>query len=435
MPALPRLVFAGALGVSLLAQAPAPVPPAAILQFTQTLDGFGKAGRFAGVALVTQGDKVLLARNHGMADLAHAEPNGPSTRFNLASVGKLFTAVSILQLVQAGKVTLDATVGSYLPDYPNAAVRASVTLRHLLHHASGLDDIFTEAFERAGKERFREPKDFLPLFADKALAFQPGTDFRYSNAGFLVLGLVIEKVSGQSYCEFVQRHVFQPAAMQDSGFFEADEPTKHLAVGYLPNKARPGQWQTNTFLHVVKGGPAGGGYATAADLDRFVRALVGGKLLDARHTKLALTPQPPGQGESYGVMRIKDRTILGHSGGFPGIGASVNHCLETGLTVTLLSNQDRTTWTRLDIAAQRLLAGELPHHADFDFTQSVIALTAEMGTAEGLAFTKAHPEQNLIGPLVQEAAEEAFWEGRTREGNELLALRKATSREDGASGR
>ena len=296
MPALPRLVFAGALGVSMVAQAPAPVPPAAITQFAQTLDGFGKAGHFSGVALVTQGDKVLLERNYGMADLAHAEPNGQGTRFNLASVGKLFTAVSILQLVQAGKVTLDATVGSYLPDYPNPAVCESVTLRHLLHHASGLDDIFTEAFERASKERFREPKDFLPLFADKALAFQPGTDFRYSNAGFLVLGLVIEKMSGQSYFEFVQGQVFQPAAMQDSGFFEADEPTKHLAVGYLPNKNRPGHWLANTFLHVVKGGPAGGGYATAADLDRFVRALVGGKLLDAKHTRLALTPQPLAKG-------------------------------------------------------------------------------------------------------------------------------------------
>lgn len=419
----------------MLAQTPAPVPPTAIPRFAATLDGFGKAGRFAGVALITQGDKVLLERNYGMADLAHAAANGPGTRFNLASVGKLFTAVSILQLVQAGKVTLDATVGSYLPDHPNAAVRESVTLRHLLHHASGMDDIFTETFERASKERFREPKDFLPLFADKALAFQPGTDLHYSNAGFLVLGLVIEKVSAKSYFEFVQRNVFQPAAMTDSGFFEADEPTPRLAVGYLPNKARPGRWQSNTFLHVVKGGPAGGGYATAADLDRFVRALVGGKLLDAKHTKLALTPHPPGQGEAYGVMRVKDRTILGHSGGFPGIGASVNHCLETGLTVILLSNQDRTAWTLLDIAAQRLLAGELPHHADFDFTQSVISITAEKGIAEGLAFLEAHPERNLFGALVKEAAEEALWEGRTREGADLLSLRKATSHEDGASGR
>jgi len=435
MLALPRLVFAITLGASLLAQAPAPIPPTAIAQFAETLDGFGRAGRFAGVALVVQGDKVLLQRNYGMADLAHAAPNGPNTRFNLASVGKLFTAVSILQLVQAGKVTLDAKVGSYLPDYPNAAVRDSVTLRHLLHHASGLDDIFTEPYEQAGKERFREPKDFLPLFADKALAFEPGTDMRYSNAGFLVLGLVIEKVSGQSYFEFVERSVFQPAGMKDSGFFEADEPTKELAVGYLPNKARPGHWRTNTFLHVVKGGPAGGGYATAADLERFVRALVGGKLLDAKHTRMALTPQAPGQGEAYGVMRVKDHTILGHAGGFPGIAASVNHCVETGLTVILLSNQDRAAWMFLDIASQRLIAGDLPHHADFDFTQSAITLTAEKGIAAGLAFTKARAGQNLLGPLLQEAADEALWEGRKQQGADLLELLRATSPDDGAQRR
>ncbi len=411
-PFPPALVLLGALSSSLPAQTPAPPAPVELKGFAATLERLSQRGTFNGVALVAQGDRILIQKAQGLADLAHGEPNGPGTKFNLASVGKLFTAVSILQLVQAGQISLEAPVGRYLPDYPNSAVRDSVTVRHLLNHASGLDDFFTEAFEAASKDRFRNPSDFLPLFAGKPLLFTPGTDDRYSNAGFLVLGLIVERVSGASYFDYVAKHIFEPAGMTGAGFDEADLPSPHLATGYFPAKGRPGRWQSNLFQHVVKGGPAGGGYATAADMLHFIRALVGGKLLDAAHTRLALTPSEDRRGASYGVVRVKDRTIYGHSGGFAGIGASVNHGLESGLTVILFSNQDRADWALLEAAAQRLLVGELPHHAALDFTRKVADLAPAAGAEAASAHLRAHPEGQLMAPFLKDLVDEAVWEGR-----------------------
>ena len=422
MTPLPGLVLLAALSTGLGAQATLPVPPADVQRFTATVQRLGKAGTFSGVALVAQGDRILYRQAYGLADLAHGEPNGADTRFNLASVGKLFTAVAILQLAQAGKLSLDVPVGQYLPDYPNPVVREAVTVRQLLNHTSGLDDYFTEAFEGASKDRFRNLRDFLPLFAEKPLRFTPGSDQWYSNAGFLVLGLIVERQSGLSYFDYVETHVFQPAGMTHAGFDEADFPSPRVATGYFPSKARPGRWQSNLFQHVVKGVPAGGAWATAEDLLRFVRALTGGRLLDPEHTRLALTPAKDLRGAAYGVVRVKDRTIYGHAGGFPGIGASLNHGLETGLTVILFSNQDRADWALLDAAAQRLLVGELPHHADLAFTREVADLAATGGRDAALAHLRAHPEGRLMEPFLKDLLDEATWEGRTRLAEALKGL-------------
>ena len=174
-----------------------------------------------------------------------------------------------------GRLAFTDPVGKHLPDYPNKAVAEKVTLHHLLTHTSGVGDYFNDKYVKAAKDRFRTVRDFFPLFVDKPLEFEPGTRFRYSNAGFMILGAVIEKVSGQNYFDYVRDHVYKPAGMADTDAYEMDQDTPNLATGYrrinLQGQSEVGPRRNNLFLHVFKGGPAGGGFSTAEDLIRFAQ--------------------------------------------------------------------------------------------------------------------------------------------------------------------
>ena len=154
--------------------------------------------RFSGTILIARNGRILLQQAFGYADRAFKAPNHLETRFNLGSMGKMFTAVAILQLVEQGRLSLDQTVAELLPDYPDAAAAKKIRLTHLLTHTSGLGNIFGPRYEATPKDHLDRLSDYLPLIAEQQLAFEPGERWSYSNAGFLVLGLIIEKVAGQS---------------------------------------------------------------------------------------------------------------------------------------------------------------------------------------------------------------------------------------------
>ena len=233
------------------------------------------ADLFSGSVVVAHDGKPILCRAYGLASRAHDVPNRTDTKFNLGSMNKMFTAVAVAQLAEKGRLAFTDPVGKHLPDYPNKAVAEKVTLHHLLTHTSGVGDYFNDKYMEAAKDRFRTVRDFFPLFVDKPLEFEPGSRFRYSNAGFMILGAVIEKVSGQSYFDYVRDHVYKPAGMTDTDAYEMDQDTPNLATGYtrmnLQGQSVAGPRRNNLFLHVVKGGPAGGGFSTAEDLIRFAR--------------------------------------------------------------------------------------------------------------------------------------------------------------------
>ncbi len=258
---------------------PAPLSEAAFK--TKVLDFLQQrvdAEVFSGCVLVTRGEKLLLHQSYGFADRGLKVPNAADTKFNLGSLNKLFTRVAILQLLQAGKVGLEDPLGKFVPDYANAEACKKVTVRHLINMAGGIGDFFGPAFEAASKARFRTNADFIPLFENQSLAFPPGTQRAYSNGGYILLGAIIEKVSGQSYYDYVHDHVFEPAGMKDTASYQVDEVVANRATGYT--KSGKGPWRANTYGLPARGSAAGGGYSTAPDLLRFVRALQSHRLLN-----------------------------------------------------------------------------------------------------------------------------------------------------------
>jgi D-alanyl-D-alanine carboxypeptidase len=303
------------------APAPAPAPramsDAEASRWLRTLvDSLSGAGAFSGAVLVERGGKELFREARGLADAEKQVPNRMDTRFNLGSINKKFTEVAIRQLAAAGRLGLDDTIARYLPDYPSEK-GARITIRQLLDHRGGTGDIFNARYAGSPPGRFRSIADWMDLIRDQPLEFEPGTKQQYSNAGFVLLGAIIEHVSGESYYDYVRRHIFEPAGMTATASLSLDERGPGVAIGYTlrGEGATPGHRVANTDHLPWRGSSAGGGYSTADDLLRFVRALDEHKL---------------GLDEDEGGMGI--------AGGSPGVNAAVEN--GRGLTVIVLANQD-----------------------------------------------------------------------------------------------
>jgi len=332
------------------------------------LEKLAAADLFSGTVLVVHDGKPVYQQAFGLASRAWQQPNRMDTKFNLGSMNKMFTAVAVAQLVEAGKLSFDEKVAAILPDYPNQEVREKVTVHHLLTHTSGMSSYFNEEYDKADKNRFRAVRDYLPLFVNDKLQFEPGARWEYSNSGFLLLGLIVEKVSGSDYFDYVREHVYRPAGMASSEAYELDRDQKNLAMGYTksgPDGASdPRRGWNNLFLHVVKGGPAGGGFSTAGDLVKFAQALRGGKLLNAKSVatlasgKVAIDPDDPQVQYAYGLFddRSSGTRIVGHGGGFPGINSRLDMYFERGYDVAIMSNYDPPAAERVANKIRGLLA-------------------------------------------------------------------------------
>src|SRR5262245_34428592 len=240
------------------------------------------AGEFSGVVLIARDGKPFFHEAIGLAERDFGVPNRPDTKFNLGSINKAFTQVAVAQLAEQGKLAFSDTIRKHLPDYPSPAADR-ITIQQLVTMTSGLGDIFGEKYDATPKDRLRTLRDFLPLFASEPLLFEPGTSRRYSNAGYIVLGLIIEKVSGESYHDYVRRHVFAPAGMADSDAYAQDAVVPNRAVGYTRGERGPAgadkPLHPNIYALPARSSSAGGGYSTAMDLLRFDQAMRGDKLL------------------------------------------------------------------------------------------------------------------------------------------------------------
>ncbi|MEE8169821.1 MAG: serine hydrolase, partial [Phycisphaerae bacterium] len=313
------------------------------------MDKAAKQDRFSGAVLVARDGKPLFQKAYGLASKRFNVPNRIDTKFNLGSMNKMFTGVAICQLAEQGKLSFDDFVITHLPDYPNREIAEKVTIHQLLTHTSGLGSYWNERFE-ATWTGLRTVEDLLPLFADEPLGFEPGSQFGYSNAGPVVLGLIIERISGQSYYDYVREHVFKPAGMTDTDSYEMDRPVPNLAIGYTnlgPDHAREdGPRRNNLFMHTIKGGPAGGGFSTVGDMLKFSLALQGHRLLGPKYTDILLTGKTamaPGMKYAYlfGDHVSNGHRSCGHNGGAPGISAEFRFYPKLGYTLVALSNYDR----------------------------------------------------------------------------------------------
>jgi CubicO group peptidase (beta-lactamase class C family) len=301
------------------------------------------ADHFAGAMLVARNGKPIFTGAYGLADREKKIENKLDTKFRIGSMNKMFTAVAVLQLVQAGKLKLDDPVGKYLTDYPNKDVATKVTIHHLLTHSGGTGDIFGPEFS-AHRLELRTLQDYVKLYGNRGVKYEPGSLWEYSNYGFILLGVVIEKVTGQSYYDYVREHVFKPAGMNSTDSLPENEPVPGRGVGYMRSKDGKG-WVPNTDTLPYRGTSAGGGYSTVQDLMRFGLALESHKLLDVHHTELLTvgkTEIPSGEKYAYGFF---DRTstglhCFGHGGGAPGMNGELEICPQTGYVIAALSNLD-----------------------------------------------------------------------------------------------
>ncbi|MCJ7587915.1 MAG: beta-lactamase family protein [Candidatus Aminicenantes bacterium] len=314
----------------------------AVEQMKALIDKLIAKGVFSGALLVAKGDKVLLTSAGGEASKAFHVPNNVDTKFNLGSMNKMFTSTAIMRLVGQGKLSLDDPLSKFLDEsWLPKSVTEKITIRHLLTHSSGLGSYFNETYDKSSRALFRKLDDYKPLIKDDRPAFEPGSRFQYSNTGMFLLGVIIEKVTGQDYFDYIRKAIYEPAGMTNSDSYEMDVPVENLAIGYSPDPTSPAGWRNNLYAHVIKGGPAGGGFSTVKDLHKFALVLLAGKYVSPESLKMIWTDHlKANYGFGFTVDQGPAGKVVGHSGGFSGINSELDIYLDSGYIIAVMSNVD-----------------------------------------------------------------------------------------------
>ena len=312
------------------------------------LDSLAAENKLSGAILVAKDGAPIASKASGVANKTTNVPITLETKFNLGSMNKMFTGIAVTQLAQEGKLDFKDLINKHLSDYPNKDVGAKVTIHQLLTHTSGMGSYTNDKF-RAERTKLTTIAAHFPLFVNDPLSFSPGEKFEYSNSGYMVLGAIIERVSGQDYYAYIRDHIFRPVGMANSGFYEPGKEIPNLAIGYTrmgPDGKPTEQVRENTDTLEIRGGPAGGGYSTVGDLLKFHVALRSFKLLNRDYTELATkgkvdAPGPIGRyAYGFGDKIFDGKHIVGHNGGWPGVAANFEMYPELGYTSVILMNTD-----------------------------------------------------------------------------------------------
>jgi CubicO group peptidase (beta-lactamase class C family) len=260
---------------------------------------------FSGVIMVREGGQTVFEQAYGHANKADAIPNTLETRFAMASGCKVFTAVAIGQLIERGLLTFDTRLKDCVSvEFPH--FDPAVTVGQLLMHTSGIPDYFDEEimddFGALWKERpvynILRPADFLPMFQNEPMKSKPGEKWAYNNAGFIVLGLIVEAVSGIEFPQYIEDNIFKVCDMQESGYFLMNQLPARTAYGYIP--VNETEWRTNIYDVPIIGGADGGAFTTVGDMAKFWDSLLGYRLLSENMTRTFLTPQAVAEKEADG---------------------------------------------------------------------------------------------------------------------------------------
>ena len=350
---------------------------------------------FSGVLMLKRGDNIIYQRAVGQAERVFGAANRIDTRFNVASIGKMFTATAILRLVEQGRIGLDAPIVRYLPDYPNRSIAGQVTARQLLSHSSGVGN-YWEAIAEKPPQAFVETRDFLPLFADKPLEFTPGERLGYSNGGYVILGLIVEALTGETYADHIRRTIFEPLGMSGSGDWPLDLVVPNRADGYIRDEAVPGAWRNNLFVNQFRGNSAGGGYSTVEDLSTFITALGDGRLFSPQMYTTAATGLFDLGRARYGLgfmeETINGHRMVGNTGGHFGIAGEVWRYEDLGYTFAMLTNGEVDGYWGMNIAVKDILCGPSPATDAWRLGMAIAAAAGDDSVAAARALFDARPE-------------------------------------------
>jgi len=326
---------------------PEDMPQGGPMSESAALDGIGDKLRestandeFSGTVLIAKDGEAIFTEPFGLASREFSVPARVDTKFNLGSINKIFTKTAIAMLLSEGTLSLDDRIIDHLPDYPNKEAAEKVTVRHLVEMTSGIGDFFGERYAATPKAQLRALEDYLPLFADEPLEFEPGTGNRYSNGGFVVLGLIVASASGGSYFDYVREHIFEPTGMNDTDSYQADEIVANLASGYtrLGPDREEAELCSNMYSRPARGSSAGGGYSTVHDLLKFVKAIQSNALLSPEYSAWIFGGPEPGHG---GADDRKPPTGgIALAGGAPGINSFMEIGFEGNYTIIVMTNLD-----------------------------------------------------------------------------------------------
>ncbi|RDW19650.1 serine hydrolase domain-containing protein [Oceanobacillus chungangensis] len=314
--------------------------------------------QFSGSIHVRKYGKTILSDSFGYAIHSEKIVNQTHTRFSIASGSKIFTSIAICKLVEEGKITFDNQIINCLDiDFPYFDEK--ITIHHLLTHTSGVPDYFDEdemddfevLWESLPMYRVRCAKDFLPMFQYEKMQAEVGTSFKYNNTAYIILGLIVEHISGMDFADYIEENIFQKAGMTESGYFSMDELPESVSIGYMEKP--DGTWKSNIFSLPAKGGPDGGAYVTATDMGIFWEALMNGRLLSEKMTRILLTPRENVVEDIFygygGYMELNEQGVVKYiqMGYDPGVNYRSVHYPNLDLTIVVCSNKSEGAYEML----------------------------------------------------------------------------------------
>lgn len=310
---------------------------------------------FSGIVSINKNGKNIFCKSYGYSDIPNKIDNEIDTKFAIASGGKIFVAVAILKLIEDEKLSFNTTIGSIL-DFDLQEIDSKITIRQLLNHTSGIPDYFDEDIMEEYEElwvdypnyKIRNSSDIIPLFINKPMMYPSGEEFKYNNTGYVVLGLIIEILTGVKFDEYIQKNIFEPCGMINTGYYELDRLPEKCANSYIYDKDK-NDYKTNIYSVDVKGTGAGGTFITVSDLEKFWLALLSYKLISKESVDEMLYPQANNENETYGygiwIKKGSDELYKYNIEGLdPGISFYSSLDREIGLIITLISNTQRNVW-------------------------------------------------------------------------------------------
>lgn len=308
-------------------------------------DKLAQRGSFSGTVLLAKNNDILFSAAYGFASRRYDVKNNLETKFQIGSMNKMFTSVAILQLIEAGKVSLDDPLTKFIDkSILGKGDFSKIKIRHLLSHTSGIGNI--SGYDEI-QNKVRSLKDIQHLYSSIDATFEPGTEWHYSNTGMVLLGQVIENVTGENYYDYINENVYKKANMQQSGSYDLDVPVKNTARNYWFS-VETGQVTENLMFQSVKGGPAGGGYSTVGDLHKFAMAMQNAQLVSRELSNKALSAKPelnaPNWGYGFSVRSSAGNTTVGHNGSHLGMTARLNMYQEKGYILVVLGNFQSSAW-------------------------------------------------------------------------------------------
>jgi len=299
---------------------------------------------FSGAVLLAKNGSVLLGKAIGEASKAYEIPNKIDTKFNMASLGKMFTGLAVTQLVEKGMLSFDDPISKYISEeWLNPEISKKIQVRHLLTHTSGLGDYFREAYTQCAIPFFKDLDDYKSLIVDDTLMFEPGTRFSYSNTGMLLLGVVIENVTNEGYFNYLKENIFDPIGMVNTDGYAKDSPVKNRATGYTKVYENGAvTWNNHQFTRIMRGSPSGGVYSTVEDMLKFDMAIRSNRLLSPEYSEILLEGRPElnASFHSYGffVSEGSAGRIASHQGDGQGMNCQFKMYIDAGYTMVILSN-------------------------------------------------------------------------------------------------